>query len=83
MPERPLNLIAAGSEDDVPRQESELGKICVVGGTLIVRGIRRDEERQAIHRVFQVLVSIKLRDDPRTLMAVIQHPNYDDGIGAA
>jgi 1-phosphatidylinositol-3-phosphate 5-kinase len=67
--DQPLSVIASGAEDDVPRQELVSGKVCIVGGTVIIRGIRRGIERQAIHRVLQVLVSLGTCDIIKILTA--------------
>lgn len=56
---RDLSLIVSGSEDDIPREEAELGRVCLVGGTVLIRGIHRDEEREAIQSILRVLVSGK------------------------
>jgi len=54
-----LSLIVSGSEDDIPREEAGLGRVCIVDGTVLIRGIHRDEEREAIQSILRVLVSGK------------------------
>lgn len=54
--DRALSVLVAGVEDDVLREQA--ATTCLVGGTIIIRGVQREEERQAIQAVFRVLVSI-------------------------
>ncbi|WWC86358.1 uncharacterized protein L201_001232 [Kwoniella dendrophila CBS 6074] len=51
-----LSMIIAGSEDDVPRQSAEEGKVGIVGGTILLRGLDNMEERLAIQRILQLLI---------------------------
>ncbi|WVQ77095.1 hypothetical protein IAR50_006778 [Cryptococcus sp. DSM 104548] len=54
--EAPYNAIIGGEEDDVPKEAVEQGKIGLVGGTIVIRGIRRDEEKMALAKVLKALV---------------------------
>jgi 1-phosphatidylinositol-3-phosphate 5-kinase len=51
------SIILAGLKNDIPRVKEGEQSVRVVGGTLIIRGINRDEERQALEKVLKALVS--------------------------
>lgn len=59
-----LSLILSGTEDDIPRSAAEEGKVRLVGGTIVVKGLR-DGERKALGEVLKALVSYFLTDDPQ------------------
>lgn len=59
---RPLSLILSGAEDDIPRSAAEEGKIRLVGGTIVVKGLRGGE-RKALGEVLKALVSYLSGDD--------------------
>lgn len=61
---RPLSLILSGAEDDIPRSAAEEGKVRLVGGTIVVKGLR-DGERKALGEVLKALVSHSFTDDPQ------------------
>jgi 1-phosphatidylinositol-3-phosphate 5-kinase len=63
--DRGESVIIAGGEDDLPPEEVAKGDVAVVGGTVVVRGVRSIEERRALERVFRVLVSPTLNDRHR------------------
>ena len=50
-----VNVIVSGGENDIPKNETD--QVGVVGGTVIIRGVRGDEEQQALQKVLHVLVS--------------------------
>ncbi|UOH85255.1 hypothetical protein LQV05_002074 [Cryptococcus neoformans] len=52
---RPLSLILSGAEDDIPRSAAEEGKIRLVGGTIVVKGLRGGE-RKALGEVLKALI---------------------------
>lgn len=53
---RPLSLILSGAEDDIPWSAAEQGKMRLVGGTIVVRGLRGGE-RKGLGEVLKALVS--------------------------
>jgi 1-phosphatidylinositol-3-phosphate 5-kinase len=55
--ERPLSLLIGGAVDDIPRGELWQGRNAVVGGTIIIRGLSREEDREAIQKILALLVS--------------------------
>ena len=57
--DRALSVLVAGGEDDVLKDQA--ATTCLVGGTIVIRGVQREEERQAIQAVFRVLVSLSER----------------------
>jgi 1-phosphatidylinositol-3-phosphate 5-kinase len=77
------SALIAGYEDDIPRTQVEEGKVCLVGGTVIIRGIRRDEERQAIQKVLQLVVSAVIYRTNSADLAAVHHPSDDSRAGAA
>lgn len=52
------SYIIGGGFDDIPRPAVSDKRFRVVGGTIVVRGISREEEQLAVQRVLQVLVSM-------------------------
>ncbi|WRT64251.1 uncharacterized protein IL334_001182 [Kwoniella shivajii] len=51
-----LSVILSGGEDDIPRKEAEDGKIAVVGGTIVVRGVKKHQERKALEAILHLLI---------------------------
>lgn len=49
-----LNIVIGGEASDWPCQE---GEVMLVGGTVVIRGMESDAEREAIEKVLKVLVS--------------------------
>ncbi|ODN92012.1 hypothetical protein L198_05684 [Cryptococcus wingfieldii CBS 7118] len=52
----PYNAIISGEENDMPKEAVIRGNIGLVGGTIVIRGIRRDEEKKALVKVLKALV---------------------------
>lgn len=60
---QPVNIIIGGNRDDIPKDVDE--QVGLVGGTFVVHGLADQDERKAIERILQRLVS-SLRDDELT-----------------
>lgn len=52
-----VNVIISGQELDIPLEAVGKGEVGVVGGTIVVRGMRREEERKGLEKVFRGIVS--------------------------
>lgn len=52
------SYIIGGGFDDIPRSAVSDKRFRVVGGTIVVKGISREDEQLAVQRVLQVLVSM-------------------------
>ena len=72
-----------GSEDDIPRSQVLEGKVCVVGGTMVIRGVRSDEERHAVQKVLQLVVSAAMRRVCTANIAAVYHSSDDPRAGAS
>lgn len=52
------DIVISGSGSDIPLKAAIRGEVGVVGGTILIRGIKRGEERRGIERVFRAIVSL-------------------------
>ncbi|WVF70562.1 hypothetical protein IAT40_005353 [Kwoniella sp. CBS 6097] len=48
--------VIAGSDDDIPTKEFEEGKVGIVGGTILIRGVKKEEDRKALESILQLLI---------------------------
>lgn len=51
------NVVVAGSGLDIPVVAAGRGEVGVVGGTIVIRGVKREEERRGLEKVFEAIVS--------------------------
>lgn len=51
---RALSLFLSGASDDIPL--SDTSKVVLVGGTVVLRGLRQHAEREAVQKILSVLV---------------------------
>ncbi|EIW72592.1 hypothetical protein TREMEDRAFT_58763 [Tremella mesenterica DSM 1558] len=48
--------VIAGAPLDVPVTEVEKGEVGIVGGTIVIRGITREDEREALQNILSLLI---------------------------
>ncbi|WVQ97361.1 hypothetical protein IAU59_004473 [Kwoniella sp. CBS 9459] len=48
--------VIAGSEDDIPIKGIQEGTAGIVGGTIVIRGVKKEEDRKALESILQLLI---------------------------
>ncbi|OCF31113.1 hypothetical protein I316_07245 [Kwoniella heveanensis BCC8398] len=48
--------VIAGLDDDMPPTEAGEGITGIVGGTVVIRGVKREEDRKALENILQLLI---------------------------
>jgi 1-phosphatidylinositol-3-phosphate 5-kinase len=52
-----VGVVIAGMASDIPILAASRGEVGIVGGTIVVRGVNRAEERKGLEKVLKAIVS--------------------------